>query len=38
MLELAINYADELKAKMQSTWFDEKYKYYNSQNYYSEFI
>ena len=37
MLELAINYADELKTKMQSIWFDEKYKYYNSQNYYSEF-
>ena len=37
MLKLAINYADELKTKMQSIWFAEKYKYYNSQNYYSEF-
>lgn len=37
MLDLAVKYADELKSKMQSIWFDEKYKYYNSQYYYNDF-
>lgn len=35
MLVPAFNYAEELKKKMATTWFDEKYKYYND-TYYSD--
>ena len=34
MLEWAINYADELKAKMQSTWFDENENLIEPGSYY----
>ena len=36
MLVPAFNYAEELKKKMAATWFDEKYKYYNCDTYYSD--
>lgn len=36
MLDLAINYEEELKIKFRSLWFSEKYKYYNYSNYYDE--
>ena len=38
MLVPAFNYAEELKKKMATTWFDEKYKYYNFDTYYSELV
>lgn len=36
MLDVAIRYADELKDKMYSTWFNEKYKYWNFNMYHSD--
>lgn len=37
MLDIAINHIEELKQKMNSIWFDEKYKFYNNDLYYSDF-
>lgn len=36
MLDAAIKYVDELKDKMLDTWFNEKYKYWNFNMYYSD--
>lgn len=32
MLDLALNHEAELKTKMRNTWFDEKYRFYHSNN------
>ncbi len=37
MLDIAINHLEELKKKMNSIWFQDKYKYYNFNAYYSDF-
>lgn len=37
MLELALNYEEELKKKFRDTWFTEKYKFYSCVNYYEDF-
>lgn len=37
MIDLAINYAQELQAKFRETWFNDKYKYWNNSSYYREF-
>lgn len=37
MLELALNYEEELKKKFRDTWFSEKYKFYSCVNYYEDF-
>ena len=34
MLDLAINHVDELQKQFRSTWFKEKYKFWNFTNYY----
>lgn len=36
MLDVAIKYADALKDKMYDIWFNEKYKYWNSNTYHSD--
>lgn len=36
MLDIAINHTEELKKKFRETWFDEKYKFYNYDTYYSD--
>ncbi len=36
MLDLAINHADDLQKKFRSTWFSEKYMFWNCANYYDE--
>ena len=36
MLDIAINHVDELKEKMTGTWFQEKYKFYNYDEYYRD--
>lgn len=33
MLDLAINHVDELQKQFRSTWFKEKYKFWNFTNY-----
>lgn len=38
MLVPAFNYSEELKEKMASIWFDEKYKYYNFDTYYTALV
>ncbi len=37
MIDLAINYKDELQGKFRDIWFNDKYKYWNSCSYFSEF-
>lgn len=37
MLDVAIKYKEQLKYKFYNIWFQEKYKYYNSSCYYSDF-
>lgn len=37
MLDIALNHVEELKKKFAATWFDEKYKFYNYDTYYSDF-
>ncbi len=36
MLDLAINHEEELRMKFRSTWFTEKYKFWNCANFYEE--
>lgn len=33
MLDLAINYVEQVKQKFRSTWFEDKYKYYHCANF-----
>lgn len=36
MLELALEHTEELKRKLQKTWLDEKYWYYNNGSYFEQ--
>lgn len=36
MLDIAINYNEELKRKFRSIWFSDRYKYWANGNYYEE--
>lgn len=36
MLDIAINHTEELKKRFRETWFEEKYKFYNYDTYYSD--
>lgn len=36
MLDIALNYQEELTKKLRSTWFDDKYKFYEYSSYCSE--
>lgn len=36
MLDLALNHKEELQKKFRSTWFSEKYKFWNCANYYGD--
>lgn len=36
MLDLAINHEEDLQKKFRSTWFSEKYMFWNCANYYDE--
>ena len=38
MLELAIIYEEKLRNRLNQTWFDEKYMYYELGGYHSEFV
>lgn len=37
MLDLALNHVEELKSLFRKIWFDDKYKFYNFDMYYSDF-
>lgn len=36
MLDLAINYAEELQKRFRGTWFKDKYKFWNYDSYYED--
>lgn len=36
MLDLAVNYVDELQRQFRKTWFKEKYMFWNFANYYED--
>ena len=36
MLDIAINYVEQVKQKFRSTWFKERYKYWTATNYSEE--
>ena len=36
MLQVAIKYAEQLKEKFHSVWFDERYKFWAGSNYFGE--
>lgn len=36
MLDIAINYKEQLAQKFRKVWFQEKYKFWNNCNYYEE--
>lgn len=36
MLDIAINYVEQVKQKFRSTWFKERYKYWTATNYSGE--
>lgn len=37
MIDLALNYEEELQRKFRETWFVDKYKYYHNGVYYDDF-
>lgn len=36
MLDVAINYEDQVRERFRSVWFKEKYKYWNATSYYED--
>lgn len=38
MLDLAIKYQDQVISKFRDTWFKDKYKYFNSANYFEDWV
>lgn len=37
MLDIAINYTEELEKKFHSIWFKDRYKFHANANFYEEF-